>query len=128
MANWLLTRPTQALAHEAQAFDEQVIDRMTGMPSQSNMLSTLASWEAHQQGRFELQSEIGIGRGLFGKTMQTVASMLHWFEENLVLKGSGDGLMNLLDHVGLYIEKIDKLLSKPRYLLLLIMATFVIVL
>ena len=128
MADWLLTRPTQALAHEAQAFDEQVIDRMTGMPSQSNMLSTLASWEAHQQGRFELQSEIGIGRGLFGKTMQTIASMLHWFEENLVLKGSGDGLMNMLDHAGHYIEKIDTLLSKPRYLLLLIMATFVIVL
>ena len=128
MADWLLTKPTQALAHEAQAFDEQVIDRMTGMPSQSNMLSTLASWEAHQQGRFELQSEIGIGRGLFGKTMQTIASVLHWFEENLVLKGSGDGLMHGLDYMGHYIEKIDTLLSKPRYLLLLIMATFVIVL
>ncbi len=128
MADWLLTRPTQALAHEAQAFDEQVIDRMTGMPSQSNMLSTLASWEAHQQGRFQLQSEIGIGRGLFGKTMQAIASALHWLEDNLVLKGSGDGLMNSLDYIGHYIEKIDTLLSKPRYLLLLIMATFVIVL
>jgi NADH:ubiquinone oxidoreductase subunit 5 (subunit L)/multisubunit Na+/H+ antiporter MnhA subunit len=128
MADWLFTKPTQALAHEAQAFDEQVIDRMTGMPSQSNMLSTLSNWEAHQQGRFELQSEIGIGRGLFGKTMQTVASILHWFEENLVLKGSGDGLMHGLDYIGHHIEKIDALLSKPRYLLLLIMATFVIVL
>jgi hypothetical protein len=92
------------------------------------MLSTLASWEAHQQGRFELQSEIGIGRGLFGKTMQVIASMLHWFEDNLVLKGSGDGLMHGLDYIGHHIEKIDALLSKPRYLLLLIMATFVIVL
>ncbi|MCK5809977.1 MAG: hypothetical protein KAH00_02760 [Cocleimonas sp.] len=128
IADWLLVKPTQALAHEAQAFDEQVIDRMTGMPSQSNMLSTLASWEAHQHGRFELQSEIGIGRGLFGKTMQTIASALHWFEENLVLKGSGEGLMNGLDYMGHYIEKIDTLLSKPRYLILLIMATFVIVL
>ncbi|MCK5895837.1 MAG: hypothetical protein KAG20_03465, partial [Cocleimonas sp.] len=128
MSDWLLTRPTQALAHEAQAFDEQVIDRMTGMPSQSNMLSTLASWEAHQQGRFELQSEIGIGRGIFGKTMQIIASGLYWFEENLVLKGSGEGLMHGLDYIGHYIEKIDTLLSKPRYLLLLIMATFVIVL
>lgn len=127
-ADWLLVKPTQALAHEAQAFDEQVIDRMTGMPSQSNMLSTLASWEAHQQGRFELQSEIGIGRGLFGKTMQAIASVLHWFEENLVLKGSGDGLMHGLDYMGQYIEKIETLLSKPRYLLVLIMATFVIVL
>jgi NADH:ubiquinone oxidoreductase subunit 5 (subunit L)/multisubunit Na+/H+ antiporter MnhA subunit len=128
MADWLLTRPTQALAHEAQAFDEQVIDRMTGMPSQSNMLSTLAHWEAHQHGRFQLQSEIGIGYGLFGKIMQTIASTLHWFEDNLVLKGSGEGLMNGLDYIGRYIEKVDTLLSKPRYLLVLIMATFVIVL
>ena len=128
IADWLLTRPIRALAHEAHAFDEQVIDRMTGMPSQSNMLSTLASWEAHQQGRFQLQSEVGIGRGLFGKTMQAIASILHWFEDNLVLKSSGDGLINGLDYLGYYIEKIDSLLSKPRYLLLLIMATFVIVL
>jgi hypothetical protein len=53
---------------------------------------------------------------------------LHWFEDNLVLKGSGEGLMNGLDYIGRYIEKVDTLLSKPRYLLVLIMATFVIVL
>ncbi len=128
MADWLLVKPTQALAHEAQVFDEQVIDRITGMPSQSNMLNTLASWEAYQYGCFELQSEIGIRRGLFGTIMQIIASALHWIEENLVIKGSGEGLMNGLNHMGRYIEKIDTLLSKPRYLLLLIMATFVIVL
>ncbi len=124
----LLTKPTQALANEMQIFDEQVVDRVTGMPSHSNMLSTLYHWEAHQQGKLNISNEIGQGSGLFGSSLQWLASNLQKVEEGLILKGSGEGLLRAMHFLGKYLELIDQLLMQPRYLLVLIMATFVVVL
>ena len=128
IADWLLTKPTKALANEIQIFDEQVVDRITGIPSHSNMLSTLSHWEAQQQGKFTIRNEIGTGRGMFGKTLEIFASSLQFLEERLILKSSGEGLMKGMDFVGKYLEVIDRLLTQPRYVLVLIMATFVVVL
>ena len=124
----LFTRPTRALANEVQIFDEQVVDRVTGMPSHSNMLSTLSHWEAHQQGKLTIANEIGQGSGMFGASLQWLATNLQRLEEGLILKGSGEGLMKAMNFLGHYFELIDDLLSQPRYLLVLIMATFVVVL
>ncbi len=60
--------------------------------------------------------------------MERIASALQWFEEQFILKGGGDGLIKLLSVVGGYLLLIDQLLSRPRYLLLLIMATIVVIL
>ncbi len=128
ISDWLFTKPTQALAHEVQLFDEQVVDRMTGIPSHSNMVSTLSHWEASKQGKFKVQNEVGTGSGVFGSTMQLIATAFEWFEERLILKGSGEGLMKALHKLGKQLEHIDQLLMKPRYAVLLIMATFVVVL
>ncbi len=123
ISDWLITKPTHTLAHEVQIFDEQVVDRLTGIQSHSNMLSTLSNWELQQQGKLELKDEIGTGNGLFGAFMQVAASAMHWFEEKLVLRVSGEGLLKLINYLGKY-----ELLMQPRYLLVLIMATLVIIL
>ena len=128
IADWLLTKPTRALANEVQIFDEQVVDRITGIPSHSNMLTTLSHWEAQQQGDFSISNEIGTGRGMFGKILEFFAGSLQFLEERLILKGSGEGLMKGMNFVGRYLEIIDKLLTQPRYVLVLILATFVVVL
>ncbi|MEE9444874.1 MAG: proton-conducting transporter membrane subunit [Cocleimonas sp.] len=128
IADWMLTKPTRALANEVQIFDEQVVDRITGIPSHSNMLSTLSHWEAQQQGKFTISDEVGKGRGMFGKILEMFASSLQFVEERLILKGSGEGLMKAVNFLGNYLEIVDKLLTQPRYVLVLIMATFVVVL
>ncbi|MCK5903602.1 MAG: hypothetical protein KAG28_10710, partial [Cocleimonas sp.] len=128
LSDWLLTKPIKALAHEAQVFDEQVIDTLTGIQSHRNMLSTLSHWEAQQQGKLQLTNEIGTGTGLFGKFIQKIASGMYFFEERLVLKGSGEGLMKLINYLGRHMENIDKLLTQPRYLLVIMIATFVVIL
>jgi len=128
ISDWLFTKPTQALAHEVQLFDEQVVDRITGIPSHSNMVSTLSHWEASKQGKFIIENEVGTARGMFGSLMQWIATVLEWFEERLILKGSGEGLMKAINRLGKYLELVDQLLMKPRYAMLLIMATFVVVL
>lgn len=128
LADWLFTKPTQALAHEAQVFDEQVVDWLTGMQSHTNLLSTLSHWEAHKEGKLTLNNEVARASGLFGGFLQQAAAIMNWFEEKLVLKGSGEGLLKLMAYLAEYLENIDRLLMRPRYLLLLIMATFVVIL
>ncbi len=128
ISDWLLTKPTRKIANEVQIFDEQVVDRITGIPSHSNMLSTLSHWEAQQKGTFTVTNEVGVGRGFFGKALELFASMAQFLEEKLILKGSGEGLMTGMNFVGKYLELVDKLLTQPRYVLVLIMATFVVAL
>jgi NADH:ubiquinone oxidoreductase subunit 5 (subunit L)/multisubunit Na+/H+ antiporter MnhA subunit len=127
----LLVRPTQALARDVQAFDDQVVNRLVGLPSQAGALASMADWEARRQGRGEghgTQSELAEGRGLLGGFMEWVARVLHWFEEHLVLRGGGEGLYRLIRLLGGYLLQVDELLTRPRYLLLLIMATLVVIL
>lgn len=127
-ANWLLVNPTKSLAHEAQLFDELVLLRIMGRPTQTGLLSTLSHWESSQRSGYTRPSSVGKGSGILGKITESVASSLQWFEEHLVLRNDSDNLNRLLRTLGRYLEIIDHLLEQPRYLLLLIVATFVVVL
>jgi hypothetical protein len=63
-----------------------------------------------------------------GRLMEAVATLLHWFEEHLVLKGGDEGIFNLVQRLGTGLMKIELLLSEPRYLILLIVITFIVIL
>ena len=117
----LLVRPVQQVAKEVQEFDEKVVNRMVGLPTSVGAVSSTSESSSQQKHR------ITQGKGVLGLLLQTVATALHRFEEQLVLKGSGEGLVNTLHRVGSYLLQIDQLLSKPRYLWLLILATFVVI-
>jgi hypothetical protein len=60
--------------------------------------------------------------------MDWLANRLSWFEERLVLRGGGEGLQAGIRRLSGYLKGIEELLSRPRYLLLLIMATLVVIL
>ena len=129
IANRLLVQPTISLARDVQEFDDRVVSRFVGLPAQTSAISSLQSWEAHK-----LDTGIRDGtnadeaHGFLGHVMEWLASVLYWFEERLVLKGGGEGLVSLIEHLGIYANRIEQILSKPRYLLLLIMATFIVIL
>lgn len=128
MSDWLLTKPSQSLAREAQRFDDRVIVPLVGLPARANAVTSLADWESQKRGFSRLaEGDVGHGQGVAGKLMESIASLLHWFEEHLVLKGGGEGLINTIHRIGSYLQTIEQLLSHPRYLLLLIMATFVVI-
>jgi len=128
ITDWLITKPTRKIANDVQVFDEQVVDRITGIPSHSNMISRSSHLEAKQKGSFVVKNEVGLGRGLFGKTLEFLANISQFIEERFILRGSGEGLMNGMNYIGKYLELVDRLLSHPRYVLILIVATFVVVL
>ena len=127
VADWLLVRPTRALARDVDRFDESVVSRMVGLPEQEHAVSSLSDWEARKQ-RGGTGEVIGHGRGVLGRSMEWLANILYWFEERLVLRGGGEGLMKTLRHLGGYALRIERLLENPRYLMLLIMGTFVVIL
>ena len=66
-------------------------------------------------------------RGVVGRLMEFLARVLPWFEEHLILKGGGEGLIAGIQRVGKYMLQAENLLSQPRYLILAIAATFVVI-
>jgi len=111
-----LLKPTRSLAVDAQNFDEHIVNRMVGLPNKHALLDTDGT-----------AGSVGQGRGVIGRLMEVVAQALHWFEDHLILKGGGEGLIAGIQHLGKYMQQVEILLSQPRYLILLIAVTFVVV-
>ena len=130
MADWLLVRPIKRIAHDTDRFDERVINRLVGLPEQTSAITSIADWEMHKSAS-EMSAaekyEVSRGHGIAGKILENLADMLFWFEEHLVLKSGGDGLLKVLNIVGHYLLQIEELLSQPRYLILLILITFAVI-
>ncbi|MDH5767100.1 MAG: proton-conducting transporter membrane subunit, partial [Gammaproteobacteria bacterium] len=120
LTDWLLVKPTHELARDMRNFDEKVVNRVVGLPVQASTITTLDQAEA--------ANRIGKGQGMAGKSMEWLASVLGWFEDHLVLKGGDTGLIKLIHHLGGYVLHIEQLLSQPRYLLILIVTTFIVIL
>ncbi len=115
LTDWLLVKPTRQLAQEAQVVDEHIINRITGVPVHTHL--------AIQQ-----VDHMGSGSGLLGKLLQNCAQWLEWFEEKLVLKGGQDGLAGMAAWLGTRAEIIEHHLRQPRYLLVMLAATLVVIL
>ena len=125
--DWLAVKPTSLFAQDLNHFDERIVNRMVGLPGQIDSISSLTDYEERKRGLVNPEVSMIAGRGLFGTLMEKIANGLYWFEESLVLKGSGDGLINVLQIVGAYLIRIDYLFSRPRYLWLIILLTLLVV-
>ncbi|VAX08733.1 NADH-ubiquinone oxidoreductase chain L-like protein, cluster 1 [hydrothermal vent metagenome] len=132
LADGLLVRPTQSLAKDAQYFEQHVVNRMVGLADSAGSVSSLAQWEAFRlDGERRVRGDYGdiaVGRGMLGRSMQWLAMLLHWFEEHLVLSGGDEGIKRLILRLGSLLMRVDELLSHPRYLLLMVAVTFVVIL
>jgi len=124
--DWLLVQPTQQLARDVQTFDDEVVDRLAGLPAQTNAMSSISNKDGREGSvSFRWVSPVS---GLLGILLDSLADLLHWIEQRLVLRGGGEGLQAGIRHLGSFLLQIEHLLSQPRYLLLLIMATLVVIL
>ncbi|MDH5572639.1 MAG: proton-conducting transporter membrane subunit [Gammaproteobacteria bacterium] len=132
LGDWIFVKPTVSLARDIRYFDRQVVNRMVGLQGTAGSVSSLAQWEEYQldkTGRVVGDTgDVGRGRGMLGRTMEWFASLLYWFEEHLVLSGGDNRIKNMFQRTGNVLIRIDELLSQPRYLLLWIMLTLVVIL
>ncbi len=127
ISDWLVVRPVESLSLELKQFDERVINKIVGLPAQINAITSLSDYEERKRGHAPSGAILPQGRGILGAAMERLAIILHWFEDQLVLKGSGEGLVNVLLKTGRYLHRIDGLLSQPRYLWLIIVVTLIVV-
>ena len=127
LADWLLVKPTQALSQEAQVFDGQILDQLSGTPQVHGKVLSLAEMQAVQRGEVRLQTDIGIGTGLFGKTLQWLAQQCEALEQHLVLHSNSSSAKAGLDWLGRYLDRAEHLLKQPRYLVLLVAVTLVVI-
>jgi len=132
LANWLLIKPVRYLSRDTQSFDQQVVNRLVGLPGSASAVSSLAQWEQFKVGEAGRvvgdNGGVGRGHGIAGKLMENIAAVSQWFEEHLVLKGGDQGIFNVIQRLGMGLEKIEVMLSQPRYLVMLILATLFVIL
>jgi len=120
VADWLLVRPTRSLARDVRDLDDRVLSRLVGLPDQ---VKVAAFSEARAT-----EADLIRGHGLAGGAMAWLAGHLHRFEERLVLQPGGGAFTRVLALVGELLRGVEALLERPRYLLLLVMATLVVIL
>jgi NADH:ubiquinone oxidoreductase subunit 5 (subunit L)/multisubunit Na+/H+ antiporter MnhA subunit len=117
LAHSLLTRPTLGLGRDVRVLDEQVIDRVIGVPLD----------DAPDDTRDTSADDLVRGHGLAGRLLFKVSDILQQVETRLLLSGR-DVLQQRLRRAGEYMEAIERLIEHPRYLMLMVMATFVVIL
>ena len=120
VTKWFFLRPVVALSKELQDFDTKVINRLVGLPTEQSGLQVVQDkqWAAN----------IGRARGFSGRFIEKIGLGCQWFEDQLILKGGGEGLMKVVTRMGRHMLGIEKRLSQPRYLMVLVVITFVVVL
>lgn len=117
LIDWLLVRPTASIARDIRAMDENVISRLVGLPP-----------EACTSALLDEGDRVVRAHGVAGALLAWLAAHLDRFESRLILSGGGGRINDLLKALSSAFQSIESLLEQPRYLLLLVMATFVVIL
>jgi hypothetical protein len=115
-----LVRPVQSVGHDMRDLDDKVLSHLVGMPERRRA-------GAAEQGGDGRDSVIR-GHGIAGRLLMWCAERLHHLEGYLVLQRAEGPLTRLLRGAGDYLRALEALLEQPRYLILLVAATFVVIL
>ncbi len=110
----LLVRPTQSFAQDVRGLEENFIDRLLGQPGKGKPL--------------QAEQPLIVGDGLPGVVLARSAETLQQLENRLSLRGRGGLAEQFLQRAGLYLRILENLLEQPRYLMMAVMATFVVIL
>ncbi|MBK8185351.1 MAG: NADH-quinone oxidoreductase subunit M [Candidatus Competibacteraceae bacterium] len=116
-ATWSVVRPVRWLAQQANRFDAAVVDRATGLPAPTvQALSSLAQWEERQlgAGRFleRAPDARDQGQGVVGSATEWLASLFHRFEEQMVFKAVGQGIVSTSHRLGTRLSQLERLLRR----------------
>jgi NADH:ubiquinone oxidoreductase subunit 2 (subunit N) len=123
LGDWLLVHPTRQMARDVRNLDDNVVSRLVGLPESASVPAFLVA-----SGEEMNRDQVVRGSGLAGALLEWAALKLHRFESRLLFQDGDSRLSRMLERVGAYLLALEGLLSQPRYLLLLIMATLVVIL
>lgn len=114
LAMILIVSPTESFARDSRRLEAAFIDRALG---------EVGKGESVAADRPLVRAD-----GLPGKALATVATLLQQIENRLLLQGSAGAAERLLRRLGIYLQTVEHLLEQPRYLMMAVMATFVVIL
>ncbi len=110
----LLLRPTAGFARDLRNFEEHFIDPAIG--------------EAGRGRALDPERPLVRADGLPGRLLAAAAESLQRLENRLLLQGRGGAAERALRRLGGYLRTLENLLEQPRYLMMAVMATFVVIL
>lgn len=110
----LLVEPTESFSRDVRALDDHFIDHAIGQPGRGKPLHP--------------ERPLIVADGLPGRLLQACADGLQQIEYRLQLRGRGGIGEHLLQRAGIYLRTLENLLEQPRYLMMAVMATFVVIL
>ncbi|MCX7097625.1 MAG: proton-conducting transporter membrane subunit [Methylococcales bacterium] len=130
ITDWTLVRPIRRLAQDLSYFDDHVVDHIMGVP-----LSTISSLASLAQVKEQTlaaridkdDSHFALGTGIAGKLTEWVAAIMHWFEDRFVLRGIGKDVLHYGRKLGHAANKFELLILRPRYLVLFVFITLLMV-
>ncbi|CAK0747963.1 conserved membrane hypothetical protein [Gammaproteobacteria bacterium] len=107
----LFAKPFVSIGEDLQSLDDRVLSKMIGMPSESNSTEDL----------------VIRAYGLGGNVLSWIADLLQSFETRLIL-GDNSWTARAHQEIGAVFQTVEALLEQPRYLLLILIMTFAIIL
>jgi NADH:ubiquinone oxidoreductase subunit 5 (subunit L)/multisubunit Na+/H+ antiporter MnhA subunit len=110
----LLIQPTESFARDLRRLEENFIDHAIGEPGQGQPIDP--------------EHPLILADGLPGHILASSADSLQRIENRLLLRGRGGMADQLLRRLGSYLQTLENLLEQPRYLMMAVMATFVVIL
>ena len=130
ITDWSLIRPIRRLAHDLAYFDDHIIDYMMSAPAPAiHTISSLAQREEKILGaRLDNEAdEFAQGSGLAGKLTAWCADIMHGFEDRFVLRGINKSASVYGRKLGHVANKFEQLILRPRYLVLFVFITLLVV-
>jgi NADH:ubiquinone oxidoreductase subunit 5 (subunit L)/multisubunit Na+/H+ antiporter MnhA subunit len=110
----LFVQPTASFAHDLRGFEEHFLDPALGRAGQGQPVHA--------------ERPLVVADGLPGRLLAAISDVLQNVENHLLLRGRGGTAEKLLHRVGSYLRTLETLLEQPRYLMMAVMATFVVIL
>ena len=107
-------KPTGSFAQDIRGLEEHFIDRALGEPGRGKPLAP--------------EHPLIVGDGLAGRALASLAERLQRLETHLSLSGRGGVAERLLRRTSGYLRVVENLLEQPRYLMMAVMVTFVVIL
>ncbi len=115
LARGVVIRPTFAAAQDARDFDDNLLANLVGMPERQR---------AGNAG----EDEVILAHGLAGRALWWLAGRCARIESYLVMQRTDGSLILALRRFGDYLQVVESMLAHPRYLLLIVVATFMVIL
>ena len=112
----MAVKPAEAIGHDVRDFDDNVLAHLVGMP------------ERRRAGVTPGDDEVIRAHGLAGRLLRWTAERCARLETRLVMQNTEGAVVRALRHFGTYLKVFEALLERPRYLVVAIAITFVVIL